>query len=221
MIAPPTSVAASHALGFAPSHRSEPLSYTPQHLAEKILTSCSALEGERKQVTVLFVDLKGSTELIRDLDPEQAQALLDPALHAMMEAVHRYEGTVNQVLGDDIMALFGAPMAHEDHAARACYAALAMQDALRCYADEVRRTHGLTVQVRVGLNAGEVVVRAIAECSEEALHHSLTQLQGAGFLYETRLFPEREYTFKHALTHEVAYGSLLQEATADAPCPHR
>jgi class 3 adenylate cyclase/tetratricopeptide (TPR) repeat protein len=139
-----------------------PLAYTPPHLTEKILTSRSALEGERKQVTVLFADLKGSTELIRDLDPEQARAILDPALHAMMEAVHRYEGTVNQVLGDGIMALFGAPLAHEDHAARACYAALAMQDALRRYADEVRRTHGLPVQMRVGLHSGDVVVRAIA-----------------------------------------------------------
>ena len=138
-----------------------PLAYTPPYLTEKILTARSALEGERKQVTVLFADLKGSTELIRDLDPEQARAILDPALHAMMEAVHRYEGTVNQVLGDGIMALFGAPLAHEDHAVRACYAALAMQDALRRYADEVRRTHGLTVQMRVGLNSGEVVVRAI------------------------------------------------------------
>ena len=145
----------------APQHTHEPLAYTPPYLAEKILTSKSALEGERKQVTVLFADLKGSTELIRDLDPEQARAILDPALHAMMEAVHRYEGTVNQVLGDGIMALFGAPIAHEDHAARACYAALAMQDALRRYAEEVRRTHGLPVQMRVGLNAGEVVVRAI------------------------------------------------------------
>jgi class 3 adenylate cyclase len=140
---------------------SAPLAYTPPHLTEKILTSRSALEGERKQVTVLFADLKGSTELIRDLDPEQARAILDPALHAMMEAVHRYEGTVNQVLGDGIMALFGAPLAHEDHAARVCYAALAMQDALRRYAEEVRRTHGLPVQMRVGLNSGEVVVRAI------------------------------------------------------------
>ena len=94
-----------------------PLAYTPPYLAEKILTSKSALAGERKQVTVLFADLKGSTELIRDLDPEEARTLLDPALHVMMDAVHRYEGTVNQVLGDGIMALFGAPVAHEDHAA--------------------------------------------------------------------------------------------------------
>jgi class 3 adenylate cyclase len=138
-----------------------PLTYTPPYLAEKILTSRAALEGERKQVTVLFADLKGSTELIRDLDPEAAQHLLDPALRHMMAAVHRFEGTVNQVLGDGIMALFGAPVAHEDHAVRACYAALAMQAALRRYAEEVRRAHGLEMQARLGLNSGEVVVRAI------------------------------------------------------------
>src|SRR2546426_11028133 len=139
-----------------------PLAYTPQHLVEKILTSRSALEGERKQVTVLFADLKGSTELIRDLDPEAAQHLLDPALQHMIDAVHRFEGTVNQVLGDGIMALFGAPVAHEDHAVRVCYAALAMQAAMRRYAEEVRWSHGLEMQARVGLNSGEVVVRAIA-----------------------------------------------------------
>src|SRR2546425_1144689 len=138
-----------------------PLAYTPSYLAEKILTAKSALEGERKQVTVLFADLKGSTELIRDLDPEAAQTLLDPALQRMMDAVHRFEGTVNQVLGDGIMALFGAPVAHEDHAVRACYAGLAMQAAMRRYAEEVRRSHGLEMQARVGLNSGEVVVRAI------------------------------------------------------------
>ena len=104
-----------------------PESYTPKHLAEKILTSKSALEGERKQVTVLFADLKGSMELLADRDPEEARKLLDPVLEVMMEAVHRYEGTVNQVMGDGIMALFGAPVAHEDHAVRACYAALRMQ----------------------------------------------------------------------------------------------
>ena len=137
------------------------LAYTPAYLAEKILTSRRALEGERKQVTVLFADLKGSMELLAERDPEEARQLLDPALHAMMEAVHRYEGTVNQVLGDGIMALFGAPVAHEDHAVRACYAALAMQAAMQRYAEEVRRTQGLAVQMRVGLNSGEVVVRAI------------------------------------------------------------
>ena len=138
-----------------------PLAYTPPYLAEKILTSRSVLEGERKQVTVLFADLKDSTELIRGLDPEAAQQLLDPAIHHMMDAVHRFEGTVNQILGDGIMALFGAPIAHEDHALRACYAALAMQAAMRAYTEEVRRTRGLELRMRVGLNAGEVVVRAI------------------------------------------------------------
>jgi len=130
-------------------------------LAEKIRTSHTALAGERKQVTVLFADIKDSLELIRSLDPEAAQQLLDPALHIMMDAVHRYEGTVNQVLGDGIMALFGAPIAHEDHALRACYAAMAMQAALRDYAEEVYRTHGLALQSRIGLNSGEVVVRTI------------------------------------------------------------
>jgi class 3 adenylate cyclase/tetratricopeptide (TPR) repeat protein len=139
-----------------------PLTYTPPYLAEKILTSRSALEGERKQVTVLFADLKGSMELLADRDPEEARQLLDPVLEHLMAAVHRYEGTVNQVMGDGIMALFGAPLAHEDHAVRACYAALAMQEAMRRYSVEVRRTHGVEVQIRVGLNSGEVVVRAIS-----------------------------------------------------------
>jgi class 3 adenylate cyclase/tetratricopeptide (TPR) repeat protein len=138
-----------------------PLAYTPPHLAEKILTSKTALEGERKQVTVLFADLKGSMELLADRDPEEARQLLDPVLERMMAAVHRYEGTVNQVMGDGIMALFGAPLAHEDHAVRACYAAMAMQEAICRYSEEVRRAHGITVQIRIGLNSGEVVVRAI------------------------------------------------------------
>jgi class 3 adenylate cyclase/tetratricopeptide (TPR) repeat protein len=138
-----------------------PLTYTPSYLAEKILTSQSALAGERKQVTVLFADLKGSMELLADRDPEEARQLLDPVLERMMAAVHRYEGTVNQVMGDGIMALFGAPVAHEDHAVRACYAALHMQEAIGRYAAALRRQQGLDVQIRVGLNAGEVVVRAI------------------------------------------------------------
>jgi len=140
---------------------SSPQTYTPAHLAEKIRTSRSALDGERKQVTVLFADLKGSLELLADRDPEEARQLLDQVLERMMTAVHRYEGTVNQVMGDGIMALFGAPIAHEDHAVRACYAALAMQETIRRYSGEVRRAHGLEVQIRVGLNSGEVVVRAI------------------------------------------------------------
>jgi class 3 adenylate cyclase/tetratricopeptide (TPR) repeat protein len=153
--------AASPAAPAAVAPTPAPLDYTPPYLAEKILTSRRALEGERKQVTVLFADLKGNTELIRDLDPEAGQALLDTALHLMMDAVHRFEGTVNDVAGDGLMAMFGAPIAHEDHALRACYAALAMQAALRRYAEDVRRTHGLEVLLRVGLNSGGVLVRTI------------------------------------------------------------
>jgi class 3 adenylate cyclase len=138
-----------------------PDSYTPKHLAERIINSKAALEGERKQVTVLFADLKGSMELLADRDPEEARKILDPVLERMMEAIHHYEGTVNQVMGDGIMALFGAPLAHEDHAVRACYAALRMQEALRRYAEDVFRRYGVPVEIRVGLNSGEVVVRAI------------------------------------------------------------
>ena len=138
-----------------------PDAYTPKHLAERILTSRSAVEGERKQVTVLFADLKGSMELLADRDPEEARRILDPVLDRMMDAVHRYEGTVNQVMGDGIMALFGAPLALEEHATRACYAALAMQESIREYAEDVHRQCGVNVQIRVGLNSGEVVVRSI------------------------------------------------------------
>src|SRR5712691_9547301 len=121
-------VATASAQPTAAFRSTSPESYTPKHLAEKILTSKSALEGERKLVTVLFADLKGSMEMLADRDPEDARKLLDPVLDRMMEAVHRYEGTVNQVMGDGIMALFGAPLAHEDHAVRACYAALRAGD---------------------------------------------------------------------------------------------
>ena len=138
-----------------------PQAYTPKHLAEKILTSRNALEGERKQVTVLFADLKGSMELLGDRDPEEARQLIDPVIDQIMDAVHRYEGTVNHVMGDGIMAIFGAPLAHEDHAVRACYAALAMQSSIRAYSVQLRRSHGIEVELRVGLNSGEVVVGAI------------------------------------------------------------
>ena len=138
-----------------------PETYTPKYLAERILTSKAALEGERKQVTVLFADLKGSMELLADRDPEDARALLDNVVTRMMEAVHRFEGTVNQVMGDGIMALFGAPIALEDHALRACYAALAIRESMHGYEEETLRTLGVTVHIRVGLNSGEVVVGAI------------------------------------------------------------
>jgi tetratricopeptide (TPR) repeat protein len=314
--------AQSPAPPFAPPHI--PLRYTPRYLAEKVLTSRAALEGERKQVTVLFADLKGSMELLAERDPEEACAILDPVLERMMDAVHRYEGTVNQVMGDGIMALFGAPLAHEDHAVRACYAALAMRASLRRYSNEVRRRHGLPPEyqhawasktyytqlrldplppasadellqallgddpslipltrllvartegnpffleesVRTLVETGTLVgepgayrlttpldslqipvtvqtvlaaridrlplvekhllqtaavigtevplpqLEIIAELPEETLQRGLTYLQAAEFLYETSLFPERTYTFKHALAHEVAYESLLHE----------
>ena len=138
-----------------------PDAYTPRHLAGRILTSRAAVEGERKQVTILFADLKSSLELIAGRDAEDARAMLDPVLERMMEAVHHYEGTVNQVMGDGIMALFGAPLAHEDHARRACYAALRMQETIARHAAEVARRDGRQPRVRIGLNSGEVVVRSI------------------------------------------------------------
>src|SRR5687767_6647693 len=125
----------------SPPRFASPAAYTPKYLAEKILTSKESLEGERKHVTVLFADLKGSMELLADRDPEEARQLLDPVIEHMMEAVHRYEGTVNQVMGDGVMALFGAPLAHEDHAVRACYAALRMQESVKSYAEAVFRRH--------------------------------------------------------------------------------
>ncbi|HVM96976.1 MAG TPA: adenylate/guanylate cyclase domain-containing protein, partial [Candidatus Acidoferrales bacterium] len=137
--------------------------YTPKHLADKILQSKSALEGERKQVTVLFADVKGSMELAEQLDPEQWHSILDRFFAILTEGVHRFEGTVNQYTGDGIMALFGAPIAHEDHAQRACFAALRLRDELRRYADEVRRARGLSFLVRIGIHSGDVVVGKIGD----------------------------------------------------------
>jgi class 3 adenylate cyclase/predicted ATPase len=137
-----------------------PVSYTPPHLAARI-RAASLAEGERKTITALFADLKGSTALIEGLDPEDARALIDPALQLMMDAVHRYEGYVAQALGDGIFALFGAPVTHEDHPQRALYAALRMQEDMRRYGDQMRLKHGVPLAMRVGVNTGEVVVRSI------------------------------------------------------------
>jgi len=144
-----------------PAPKREPRDYTPKHLAEKILTSRSALEGERKTITALFADIKGSMELLEDLDPEEARRVIDPALQLMMDAVHRYEGYVAQSTGDGIFALFGAPIAHEDHPQRALYAALLMQEAIGSYTGKLRLEKGITIHIRVGLNTGEVVLRSI------------------------------------------------------------
>jgi class 3 adenylate cyclase/predicted ATPase len=144
-----------------------PASYTPPHLAERIRAEQAAMEargtvdGERKVITALFADIKGSTALIEGLDPEEARAIIDPALQLMMEAVHRYEGYVAQALGDGIFALFGAPIAHEDHPQRALYAALRMQEEMQRYSDTLRQKGYPPLLMRVGVNTGEVVVRSI------------------------------------------------------------
>src|SRR5437870_3109164 len=158
---PPTVQSAPRAVSAPPA------SYTPTHLAERIRAEQAAMEargvteGERKTITALFADLKGSTALIEGLDPEEARAMIDPALQLMMEAVHRYEGYVAQALGDGILALFGAPLAHEDHPQRALYAALRMQEEMRRYSDRLRLSGRAPLLMRVGVNTGEVVVRSI------------------------------------------------------------
>src|SRR5207302_10142653 len=126
-----------------------PAAYTPKHLAEKILTSKGALEGERKQVTVMFTDVSGFTAMSERLDPEEVHAIMDRAFEVIMNAVHRYEGTINQFLGDGVMALFGAPIAHEDHAHRALSVALAIQHELQPLAEDVRRMHAIEFRMRM------------------------------------------------------------------------
>src|SRR2546427_218318 len=140
-----------------------PAGYTPKHLAEKILTSKGALEGERKSVTVMFSDVSGFTAMSERLDPEEVHAIMDRAFEVILNEVHRYEGTINQFLGDGVMALFGAPIAHEDHAHRALSAALAIQRELEPLAADVRRSHAVQFRMRVGINTGLVVVGAIGK----------------------------------------------------------
>jgi len=156
--------ALSSARASAESERfAAPNAYTPQHLADKILTSRAALQGERKLVTVLFVDVSGFTALSEKLDPEDVHALMDRAFELMLGEVHRYEGTVNQFLGDGLMALFGAPIAHEDHPTRAVHAALGIQRAFGAYRDELSTKRGIEFRVRMGLNSGAVVVGKIGD----------------------------------------------------------
>ena len=154
-----------HACGGAlqtasPGPFASPRAYTPKHLADKILTSASALEGERKQVTVLFVDVSGFTSLSERLDPEEVHRLMKRAFDLMLVEVHRYEGTVNQFLGDGIMALFGAPIAHEDHARRAVHAALGIARVLEDYRSELA-PRGISFRARQGVNTGLVVVGSV------------------------------------------------------------
>ncbi|MCP4668030.1 MAG: AAA family ATPase, partial [Deltaproteobacteria bacterium] len=141
----------------------EPQSYTPKHLADKILTSRSSIEGERKLVTVLFADVADYTSMAEKLDPEQVHEIMDGFFKVLMGEIHRFEGTINQFTGDGVMALFGAPIAHEDHAHRACHASLAIQNALVSYAERLKRDNGLEFQARIGLNTGPVVVGSIGD----------------------------------------------------------
>ena len=158
---PPVPGTPKPASASAAEQERDPLSYTPKHLAEKILTSRSALEGERKQVTVLFCDLANSTPLAERLGPEHMHTLLNRFFELALSEVHRYEGTINQFLGDGFMALFGAPIAHEDHARRAVFAALALQRALQ--EADVGKPYGEACQFRMGLNSGLVVVEVIGD----------------------------------------------------------
>ena len=147
----------------APAHPAPPPRETPKHLADKIRQSKAAVEGERKQVTVLFADVKGSMELAESLDPEVFSRIMSRFFAILTEGVERFEGFVDKFTGDGIMALFGAPIAHEDHARRACYAALHLRDEIARYATEVRREHSVGFSTRMGLNSGEVIVGSIGD----------------------------------------------------------
>lgn len=142
---------------------SEPQSYTPRHLADKILTTRSSIEGERKLVTVFFADVANFTGISEKLDPEEIHQIMDGAFKILMDEIHKYEGTINQFTGDGVMALFGAPVAHEDHAQRACYAALSIQKAMGEYGEKLEKETGVEFKMRVGLNSGPVIVGAIGD----------------------------------------------------------
>ena len=142
---------------------SEPQSYTPKFLADKILTSRSSIEGERKLVTVLFADVANFTAVSENLDPEEVHQVMDGCFKILMDAIHQYEGTINQFTGDGVMAIFGAPLAHENHAQRACYAALSVQDIIQKYSEDVKKKLGIDFNLRMGLNSDPVVVGAIGD----------------------------------------------------------
>ncbi|MEA3232090.1 MAG: adenylate/guanylate cyclase domain-containing protein, partial [Thermodesulfobacteriota bacterium] len=147
----------------SPIDLNQPQSYTPKHLADKILTIRNSIEGERKLVTVLFADAANYTAMSEKIDPEEVHQIMDGCFRILIDQVHRYEGTINQFTGDGIMALFGAPIAHEDHAQRACHAGLAIQEALVDYSEELNRSQGIDFKMRIGLNSGLVIVGAIGD----------------------------------------------------------
>jgi class 3 adenylate cyclase/tetratricopeptide (TPR) repeat protein len=185
----------------------DPRSHVPEHLAQKIRAGQRALEGERKQVTVLFADVMGSMELAERSDPEQWRQTMERFFAILCEGVHRFEGTVDKFTGDGIMALFGAPIAHEDHAQRACYAALHLQEELASYAAEIRREQGLSFSVRMGLNSGEVVVGAIGEdlaMDYTAIGHTVGLAQRMEQLAE----PGKAYLTEHTASLAEGYLAL-------------
>ncbi|NIS59173.1 MAG: AAA family ATPase, partial [Proteobacteria bacterium] len=141
----------------------QPQSYTPKFLADKILTTRSSIEGERKLVTVLFADVANYTSISEKLDPEEVHQIMDGCFKILMDEIHRYEGTINQFTGDGVMALFGAPVAHEDHAQRACHAALSIQKAMGDYGERIKEDCGVDFKMRIGLNSGPVIVGSIGD----------------------------------------------------------
>ena len=141
----------------------QPQSYTPKHLADKILTTRSSIEGERKLVTVLFADVANYTSISEKLDPEDVHQIMDGTFKILMDEIHRYEGTINQFTGDGAMALFGAPVAHEDHAQRACYTALSVQIAIGEYGEKIKKDTGVDFTMRIGINSGPVIVGSIGD----------------------------------------------------------
>ena len=188
----------------------DPRAYTPKHLADKILQSKSALEGERKQVTVLFADVKGSMELAEHMDPEEWSQIMQRFFRILSEGVERFEGFVDKFTGDGIMALFGAPITHEDHAQRACYAALYLQDALRSYTEELKRTRGLSFAVRMGLNSAEVVVGTIGRIGDDVRMEYTAQGHTAGLAsrMEQLADPGKAYLTDHTARLVAGYFRL-------------
>ena len=177
----------------------------PEHLSRKARASASSLAGERKQVTVLFADVTGSMDLAEQTDPERWRAIMDRFFRILADAVHRFEGTVDKFTGDGIMAIFGAPIAHEDHAQRACFAALEMQRGVSEYAGELRRSEGISLTARVGINSGEVVVGSIGDdlsLSYTAVGHTVGLAQRMEALAE----PGQAYATEH--TAKLAAGFL-------------
>lgn len=146
-----------------PLQLDKPQSYIPKHLADKILATRSSIEGERKLITVLFADVKGSTSIGETLDPEELRSIIEKSFKISMIEIHRFEGTINQFLGDGFMALFGAPIAHEDHAIRAIHSAVAIQRAMATYSEEIKKNWDIDFKMRIGINTGTVVVGNIED----------------------------------------------------------